>query len=635
MRLDEPLVGGPLLANGPETRRCHDVAWLVALLLCWTAMGSLTYLAVSEGDARRLTSGMDYSNHICGTAGTEPGQEDLSDRPFVYFSCLQYGRRHPTVCMSSCPRISGHYVKWYNGSLISCDLHGREIPATTYPTTNLQNNCVPSEASLYAIVSTDIDATTLPSVVAGMQKALTVTLGAAVGASVLAPLWMQVMRVLSPKGSLAMVTVLLAVTSLILLSAALWLRAGYLTSGAFADYSPALQGSLQVATNTDMSVGLALLASALALGVAIGLWCGLLERLLQTGGILREASEAISTLPALQLLLPPLLVALLVLIACYWLVHSVYVASAGTPHHGLLEYDPYAVLYFLFNTLGCLWTSEMVLHLGQCTTAGVIVRWYFGASDLISGRQSGVKPVLASLGRTLRYSSGSVALGSLLVMAGRLFRFFLEHCLHQAQTNSGSKPELRGVAQCCLRCCLDVATKYLQFMSHNAYTLVASHDVSFCEGAKQAFELTLSNIGQVSLLTAGERLLLTLSKLAVACFCTAGAALCLPFAGLGAADNTSGALLLTFMVTFNVADAWICVLDAAVEAIFLCFLVDQAENDGDLLPYYASASLRRYMERHKPTYVLPSMSVEEDEPRTPACEEPEAPSSSKENLRAC
>eukprot|EP00965_Chrysotila_dentata_P260352 6213874-Pleurochrysis_carterae.AAC.3 len=72
--------------------------------------------------------------------------------------------------------------------------------------------------------------------------------------------------------------------------------------------------------------------------------------------------------------------------------------------------------------------------------------------------------------------------------------------------------------------------------------------------------------------------------------------------------------------------------------------------------------------RHKPTYVLPSMSVEEDEPRTPACEarrccaraaardrahleadqspshpsfgllmsqEPEAPSSSKENLRAC
>eukprot|EP00965_Chrysotila_dentata_P205819 6183176-Pleurochrysis_carterae.AAC.7 len=69
MRLDEPLVGGPLLANGPETRRCHDVAWLVALLLCWTAMGSLTYLAVSEGDARRLTSGMDYSNHICGTAG--------------------------------------------------------------------------------------------------------------------------------------------------------------------------------------------------------------------------------------------------------------------------------------------------------------------------------------------------------------------------------------------------------------------------------------------------------------------------------------------------------------------------------------------------------------------------------------
>ena len=34
----------------------------------------------------------------------------------------------------------------------------------------------------------------------------------------------------------------------------------------------------------------------------------------------------------------------------------------------------------------------------------------------------------------------------------------------------------------------------------------------FSPGARQAFELTLSNIGEVALLTAGERLLLTLAK---------------------------------------------------------------------------------------------------------------------------
>ena len=35
-----------------------------------------------------------------------------------------------------------------------------------------------------------------------------------------------------------------------------------------------------------------------------------------------------------------------------------------------------------------------------------------------------------------------------MVIPGRTFRFFLEHCLHQAQTDGEGKPELRGVAHC-------------------------------------------------------------------------------------------------------------------------------------------------------------------------------------------
>lgn len=154
----------------------------------------------------------------------------------------------------------------------------------------------------------------------------------------------------------------------------------------------------------------------------------------------------------------------------------------------------------------------------------------------------------------------------------------------------------------------------MQYISHNAYIYVAVHDLSFCEGAKQAFELTLRNIGQVAVLTAGERLLLTLAKLAVSCTCTAGAALLMSLQGdalsgaWSALDNANGALVLTFVATFCVADAWMAVYDSAVEAVFLCYLVDQEENDGDLQPYYASATFQRYMERHKPSYRLPPSS---------------------------
>jgi len=136
------------------------------------------------------------------------------------------------------------------------------------------------------------------------------------------------------------------------------------------------------------------------------------------------------------------------------------------------------------------------------------------------------------------------------------------------------------------------------------------HDLSFCEGAKQAFELTMRNIGQVAVLTAGERLLLTLAKLAVSLFCTAAAAVVMFTRATedGAPDNANGALLLIFVATFCAADTCLGVYDAAVEAIFLCYLVDQEENDGETRPYYASATLRTYMERHRPSYQLPETS---------------------------
>ena len=99
-------------------------------------------------------------------------------------------------------------------------------------------------------------------------------------------------------------------------------------------------------------------------------------------------------------------------------------------------------------------------------------------------------------------------------------------------------------------------------------------------------------------------------------------------------------MLLCFVVCYWVADAWLGVYDAAIEAIFLCFLADREEshpnpnfnpspnfnpltltltasrtskptqeNDTDARPMYASASLRKYMELHRPTYRLPTEEV--------------------------
>ena len=57
------------------------------------------------------------------------------------------------------------------------------------------------------------------------------------------------------------------------------------------------------------------------------------------------------------------------------------------------------------------------------------------------------------------------------------------------------------------------------------------------------------------MLTAGERLLLTLAKLAVSCACTAfaGLAMSTQMGDWGALDNANGALLIIFVATFCAA----------------------------------------------------------------------------------
>ena len=232
-----------------------------------------------------------------------------------------------------------------------------------------------------------------------------------------------------------------------------------------------------------MSLALAILTTAFTVGVGIALWCGLMQRLLQAGGILREAADALRSMPSLMLL-PPLLMTMLFALFAYWLGISVLLASAGYPSHGHMHYDhrlqaraiPYALTfhiltkpcrrastcapprhrhqycrrrrtshapptllltplaqwYFLYHTVGLLWTAEVILHLGFCASSAAVTQWYF-ASVEAPLPPGGGSVVGQATWRALRFAPGSLALGALLVIPGRIFRFFLEHCLHQVR----------------------------------------------------------------------------------------------------------------------------------------------------------------------------------------------------------
>ena len=136
-----------LSVQGSGKRRCQDVGALFVFLSYWVGMLWIAALASREGDLSRLTSGYDYDNRMCGE--DRPGAQ-FKSLPFVYYACLVYGRHRPMVCVSECPTLSGHLVRWYNQSQIHCDSLGHRIPATTYPTIATARNCVPSAASQHS-----------------------------------------------------------------------------------------------------------------------------------------------------------------------------------------------------------------------------------------------------------------------------------------------------------------------------------------------------------------------------------------------------------------------------------------------------------------------------------------------------
>ena len=365
-------VGEPPPGSPPQRRRCRDVACLAFFALYWVGMLLVSAQAYYEGDLRRLYSGYDSDDNLCGI------DDSVRHAPFVYFPCLQYGGRHPTVCMPRCPAISAHYVRWYNGSQIMCPTASRslhKIPATTYPTANLLHNCVPGAPSLYAVVADRIDQSAFTSVLAGLFRAWHVVLLAAAAAAALALLWAACIRAMCRARAMAVSTVLVAVASLALLAAALWVRAFYLSSAAFADEHPIFLGSLEVAINTDMSLVLALVTTVFAVSVAVALWCGLLHRLLEGGGIIAEAAEAVAAMPALLLVIPPVVSVLLVGLFFFWGYVALLIATAGTPIKGELAYDRPLQWLLILHAAGVLWSAEALLHVGCCATSAVVVRW--------------------------------------------------------------------------------------------------------------------------------------------------------------------------------------------------------------------------------------------------------------------
>uniref|UniRef100_A0A8C1P198 Choline transporter-like protein n=1 Tax=Cyprinus carpio TaxID=7962 RepID=A0A8C1P198_CYPCA len=355
------------------------------------------------------------------------------------------------------------------------------------------------------------------------------------------------------------------------------------------------------------------------------------KRLLIAIALIKEASKAIGHVMS-SLFYPLLTFALLSLVIAYWAITAVFLSTSSDPvykvfnttecmysrdtcepetfnssnitaecpdaeclfafYGGETLYHKYLILFQFYNVFLFFWCANFVTALGQVTLAGAFASYYWAFKK---PEDIPAFPVFNSLGRALRYHTGSLAFGSLILAIVQIIRVLLEYL---DQKLKGAQNKCAKFLLSCLKCCFWCLEKFIKFLNRNAYIMVAIYGKNFCTSAKDAFFLLMRNIVRVAVLDKVTDFLLFLGKLLIVGI----VGICSFFFFTGKIKIVEDAtptlnyywvpILTVVFGAYLIAHGFFSVYAMCVDTLFLCFLEDLERNDGTAdRPYFMPESL--------------------------------------------
>lgn len=244
----------------------------------------------------------------------------------------------------------------------------------------------------------------------------------------------------------------------------------------------------------------------------------------------------------------------------------------------------------VYHLFGWFWVMNFIMALGQCALAGAFASYYWAWDKKTDVPKFAVT---ASFFRTLRYHTGSLAFGSLIIAIVQLIRAALEYLDHKLR-GPGEQSQITKYLIKCLKCCFWCLEKFLKFLNKNAYIMIAVHGKNFCVSAKDAFFLLMRNILRVVVLDKVTDFVLFLGQLTI----TAGLGIG-SFYWFERQENLNyylAPVIIIVVGAYMVASAFFSVYNMAIDTVFLSFLEDSERNDGSPeKPYYMNKSLRKIL----------------------------------------
>uniref|UniRef100_A0AAX7TNT3 Choline transporter-like protein n=1 Tax=Astatotilapia calliptera TaxID=8154 RepID=A0AAX7TNT3_ASTCA len=309
--------------------------------------------------------------------------------------------------------------------------------------------------------------------------------------------------------------------------------------------------------------------------------------------LLKEGSKAIGYIMS-TLFYPVITFFLLAICIAYWAVTAVFLASSGNAVYKVTPADDKC----MYANLTCNPQTFSKTNITKCTLAGAFASYYWA---LKKPKDIPACPLYSSFSRAIRYHTGSLAFGSLILSVVQMIRIVLEYLDHKLKVSQNACARF---LLCCLKCCFWCLEHFIKFLNRNAFIMMAIYGKNFCTSSKDAFFLLMRNVVRVAVLDKVTDFLLFLGKLLIS-----GSVGILAFfffsrkipffqEEVPSLNYIWVPLLTVIFGSYMIAHGFFNVYAMCVDTLFLCFCEDLERNDGSSSrPYYMSPGLHKILRK--------------------------------------
>ncbi|KAK4255787.1 hypothetical protein QN277_008740 [Acacia crassicarpa] len=342
------------------------------------------------------------------------------------------------------------------------------------------------------------------------------------------------------------------------------------------------------------------------MAVAVLTSIAIVRRILMATSVLKVAAKVIGEVQAL-IIFPLLPYSILAVFYMFWISAALHLFSSGEVvqnkcnsnccAYDLLEkrvncdnccgysirYTPHIGVAILFHLFGCYWATQFFIACSSTVIAGSVASYYWARGE--TSPEIPFLSVVSSTKRLMRYSLGSVALGSLILSFVESIRFLLESIRRKLKISSDTPDGCLGkAAYRTSHFFLRSIEWIIKSVNRNAYIMIAITGKSFFRASAIATELIMNNILRIGRVNVIGDVILFLGKLCVSLASAVFAFLMLDTHKYRSSHNKISSPLLPVMVCwalgYVVATLFFAVVEMSIDTIILSFCQDSEEHQG-------------------------------------------------------